>query len=205
MITIEQMKEIIIKLNFESYMDEYTCGRIFNNSQEIKQKFIFDSGCTKGVLIPVDDTPYVVKWSLGTYNNEAQREAELYEKAKQLQIERFFPCTEILFTHNEVVYVLQEKVDTNFSLRQKQKYSLITKTATERMVNKVQEDLNKVPHHARQVNSTWIKMALVLYGKKRVKTFCKFVVENGINDLHGGNIGYIKNKPVVLDFSGYYR
>ena len=48
-------------------------------------------------------------------------------------------------------------------------------------------------------------MALVIFGKKLVKSLCEFIVENDINDLHENNIGYKDNLPVILDFSGYKR
>lgn len=56
----------------------------------------------------------------------------------------------------------------------------------------------------RYLEDIWAKMVINLYGKKVAKALCEFVQENGINDLHNENIGYKNNRPVILDFSGYY-
>ena len=57
----------------------------------------------------------------------------------------------------------------------------------------------------RELNPLWASMAIVLYGKRKCKALCKFIIENSINDLHYSNIGYLKDKPIILDFSGYHR
>ena len=57
----------------------------------------------------------------------------------------------------------------------------------------------------RRLSREWAKLAISLYGKKTCKSLCDFIVEYGINDLHEENLGFKNNKPVILDFSGYYR
>lgn len=57
----------------------------------------------------------------------------------------------------------------------------------------------------RDLDTTWGKLVISLYGKQITKKLCKFIKEYKINDLHGANIGYKNGKPIILDFSGYYR
>lgn len=57
----------------------------------------------------------------------------------------------------------------------------------------------------RELDSLWSRMVISIYGKKMCKSLCDFIRENKINDLHCHNLGYKNNKPIILDFSGYYR
>ena len=42
------------------------------------------------------------------------------------------------------------------------------------------------------------------YGYEIYEELTDFCYESGVNDIHKGNIGYIDNKIVLLDFGGYY-
>lgn len=42
------------------------------------------------------------------------------------------------------------------------------------------------------------------YGLKKFLKLKEFVEEKRINDLHGGNYGFIDGRPVIFDYSGYY-
>ena len=50
----------------------------------------------------------------------------------------------------------------------------------------------------------WTASVVALYGKKYIRTFQKWSDENGVNDLHNGNVGFLHGKPIVLDYGGYY-
>lgn len=49
----------------------------------------------------------------------------------------------------------------------------------------------------------WIKSFIDYYGEMEFEHFGNFIDEHNINDLHNGNVGYIGDRPVVFDFSGY--
>lgn len=54
------------------------------------------------------------------------------------------------------------------------------------------------------LNGYWLTDALNYYGYEKLYRFLKFIKENHLNhDLHSGNIGYIGNKPVLLDYCGW--
>ena len=41
-------------------------------------------------------------------------------------------------------------------------------------------------------------------GLLRTTDFFNYLIENGWdNDLHSGNVGFINNNPVLIDYSGY--
>lgn len=162
-------------------------------------------GASKICLIFKNDTPFVVKWS--TRNNEAMREVGIYEQAKSERLEMFFPNTEFLATINSIAFVIQQKVDSsdyNLDRNTEIKYRRIGKTALDKTVIQMQKGFWKAGWDCRRkLSGTWAKMAIVIYGKRICKQLCKFIAKNHINDLHRSNLGFINNKPVILDFSGY--
>ena len=165
-------------------------------------------GATKICLI-FKDWPFVIKWSFEN-NDDAFIEAKIYADAVENNIQQFFPATKLLFEHNGVKFILQEKVDASvydgFSGKERDRVTTITKTVSGRIVKKVQQTCLKAsPKNRRTLDNTWVAMAISLYGKKTCKSLCEFIVENHINDLHEDNIGYKNDRPIILDFAGYHR
>lgn len=163
-------------------------------------------GASKICLV-FNDFDFVVKWSTEG-ENEAMQEVNFYKEAKAQNLDKFFPMTEYFFSHNGIDFVVQEKI----TIQAEDVYgdymehlSNIGRTVSRNMINKVQKDLNKVSGYTRNVNRIWIACALSIYGKKATKALCKFVQDHDINDLHGANVGFKGNRPIILDFSGYHR
>lgn len=211
--TKEQAIDIIVNLEIDCTLDKYDIQEKIednNLSNEIK----LHSGSSK-ICMDFLKADFVIKWSKGlSYNenedeNEALRETYMYEKAKKENLEMFFPYTESLGQINNTYFVLQNKIDfsaEDIEGKKRSKYENISKTASLRMINKMEKGfIIKGCWYNRSLDSLWASMALVLYGKKFCKKLCKFIQENKINDLHSSNIGYKDDKPVILDFSGYFR
>ena len=168
-------------------------------------------GASKMCIVP-KHADFVVKWSTAYCANEedydeAYEEVLIYQKATKAGLEMFFPKTEVLCTVNGVVFVVQEKIDfsaLNTPRNKESKYIYKTKTVSPAIIDKIDTCFQSI-HRGRSIDTTWASMAIVIYGKRKCKTLCKFVIENGINDLHSSNIGYLRDRPVILDFSGYHR
>ena len=200
-------KEAIIQLLRDLRINKLTDHWDIRHCGRCPKEVEVCSGASKICLV-FPGVPYVVKWSTGNYN-EAMREVEIYQDAIGKNLEKFFPSTEFLVTINDVDFVMQEKIDESageLELFKKKKYQRISKTALDRIVRKMQKEINKAaPSYSRTLDPTWAKMALVIYGKNTCKTLCEFIIAHSINDLHKHNIGYKKGKPIILDFSGYNR
>lgn len=163
-------------------------------------------GASKICLV-FEKLPFVIKWSTND-NGEAMQEVEFYEEAKQARLDKLFPTTEYFFTHNGVDFVVQEKIQIqagNLCYDYVHRYNNISRTVPRKMVNLVQKELNKVSGYRRQISPLWIACVLSIYGKKTTKALCKFVQDHDINDLHESNVGFLRDKPIILDFSGYHR
>ncbi len=51
----------------------------------------------------------------------------------------------------------------------------------------------------------WLAQALEYHGEEQFMKFLDFIERTDINDLHSGNMGYIGNRPVLLDYSGFWN
>lgn len=168
-------------------------------------------GASKICIVP-KYADFVIKWSTSCLSgeegyDEAYDEVLIYEKAVREGLEMFFPKTEILCTIGGINFVVQEKIDfsaLNTPRNKDSKYLYKTKTVSPAIIDKIDTRFQSI-RRGRSIDTTWASMAIVIYGKRKCKALCKFVIENGINDLHLSNIGYLKDKPVILDFSGYHR
>lgn len=207
----EQLYEMLESLGITGREDSYEVSNMVRD-HGFKKDFVTVHGGASKVCLDFANENFVVKWTgetRGDYD-EAMEEVEIYQKAVNAGLAVFFPATELFATINGVHFVKQEKVDfcvEETPYHKEKKYAYQSRTASDRIVKKMQLSFNRACGHrySRSLNTTWAKMALVVFGKKLVKSLCEFIIENGINDLHESNIGYKDNLPVILDFSGYKR
>lgn len=43
------------------------------------------------------------------------------------------------------------------------------------------------------------------YGEDKILTLCDFLDKNRLNDFHSSNVGFIGDRPVLIDYSGFYE
>lgn len=211
--TIEEVFDLLVDLNIENEDDEWTINKKIVKAGYDIHKFSIYSGASKFCLV-FKDTDFVLKWAredeFHTYN-EAVKEAEIYENAKCVGLECFFPKTKIFGEFNGIIFVAQEKID--FSVihvpkTKDAKYDRIVRTTTNHIKDKMQKQFDEAcsnNKHARVLNKRWAGMVLSLYGKRKAKQLCQFIIKHQINDLHSDNLGYKNDRPIIFDFSGYSR
>ena len=205
-VTADKIKSWLMDLNIQpsySWEDVETAMCDYGDSSFHVR---ISDGASKICLV-FNDFDFVVKWSTEG-ESEAMQEVNFYNEAKAQNLDKFFPMTEYFFSHNGIDFVVQEKI----TIQAEDVYgdyleylSNIGKTVPRNMINKVQKDLNKVSGYTRNINRIWIACLLSIYGKRATKALCKFVQDHDINDLHGSNVGFKGNRPIILDFSGYHR
>lgn len=54
------------------------------------------------------------------------------------------------------------------------------------------------------IDICWITDFIEYHGEEMLKKFLEFIVEKNIGDLHTDNIGYIGDRPVLIDYSDFY-
>ena len=206
----EKITEILYTLYVTSNMD------CFHVRERIKDENLSNiiscyQGASKLCLV-FKKEDFVIKWTRDdpweSFNDEAMKECEIYQKAKEQGLEMFFPLTEFFGEINGIKFVMQEKIDYSCEdcpIITREKYKKISKTATEKIIDKMRNGFKINKGYDRDLDWLWASMVITLYGKKVCKKLCTFIKENEINDLHTSNLGYKNNHPIILDFSGYHR
>ena len=210
MMTKEALKNILLKSDITRRTSLSQVRQILASAGLPREKCQVADGASKMCIIP-READFVIKWSTG-YDcesgfDEAYDEVVIYQRAIKAGLEMFFPRTEVFCTYNGINFIIQEKVDfsTCTSPASKEnRYTHKTRTVSPTIIEKMDNCFYHM-RRGRELNPLWASMAIILYGKRRCKALCRFIIENNINDLHGSNIGYLKDKPIILDFSGYHR
>ena len=211
MTTKGELKALLATLSITKMTSRLQVKKMLMDKGYSEPEYRLCDGASKLCIVP-KHADFVVKWSTAYCTNEedydeAYEEVLIYQKATKVGLEMFFPKTEVLCTVNGVVFVVQEKIDfsaINTPRSKEDKYLYKTRTVSPAIIDKIDTCFQSI-RRGRSIDTTWASMAIVIYGKRKCKALCKFVIENGINDLHLSNIGYLKDKPVILDFSGYHR
>lgn len=120
-------------------------------------------------------------------------EVEVYSLAAQQGIEKIFCKTELIGDiENHPIYI--QELATVFRKRS------ITSPDSEEKINKTMKKLYNMGVIT-EINKLWLSDVYLYFGDILFDTIFPFISE--INDLHDGNIGYIGDRPVIFDYSGY--
>lgn len=74
--------------------------------------------------------------------------------------------------------------------------------ASEDSQSKAKDIINDI--YVDELEEEWLADLIEYCGEDRARDFLNYIDELGINDLHSGNVGYINDAAVLIDFSGYY-
>lgn len=160
----------------------------------------FRYGATRGCFI-LPDSDFVVKFDLYCNGHYCAMENYNYHKAKEYRIEQILlPIRKDTILSNGIAIYVQTKYTYGYRNRSRQ-ITEEMRNAYRHMNNKT---LNKI-YNVIECNTTreWLSRVIQLYGKKFVRSFEHWQKECDVNDLHTGNIGFLKNRPILLDYAGF--
>lgn len=201
--------------------------RIFSYLKSQNLKFKYFSGATKLVLL-FENCDYVIKIpftgsseEVSYYNEEyheeysdysyvdfsnagdncgewdyCEIESNNYKLAKEEDLKICFAGTSKLTTINGYPIYIQKRIK-----RFGNNYSLAGVNLKEF------ETIEKTCQNVGYYNTSfhfWIREVIKLYGKNFADRLLIFLKECKINDLRGDNIGYLDNKPVLVDYAGFH-
>lgn len=160
------------------------------------------SGATKFCYI-IPDADFVIKFCRNNKrHNECEQEARAYQSGKKYGIERVLLETRFVYeSPNGTRFFMQPKISEShdrISRKTRQKAIRINKTVRPKMCEKIRNSM-----YYDDLDRNWLSMVISLYGKRFCRSLEQWSKENRVNDLHNANIGYVKGKPVILDYSGY--
>lgn len=188
-------------------------------SEKYKKPFDYATGATKGVLI-FEQLGFVIKIpfcrnSEDCYYNSAygeyeccyftgadtdngwdycEAEANKYERAEEEGLAQCFVKTKKIGDIDGYPIYTQELADIYKSIDYQSSH-------TEEDSRQVSSICNS--NNFYMFNIEWLSDAFHYYGEKMFHKLLEFIRTVGINDLHDGNIGYIGNRPVLVDYSSF--
>lgn len=195
---------------------------VFEFKNNYKKTFSYDQGASKGVLI-FEELNIVIKIPFcGNYYegdeyydenldvyygndfeyfygadtsdswNYCEVEKERYKMAKQDGINKCFAGVGLLTKIEGHPIYIQEFADM---------YDYKSTGHTKEDTESVKEMCKSNSYNC--FNEEWLSDVFNYFGKDIFNRFMMFIDDIGINDLHNGNIGYIKGRPVLVDYSGW--
>lgn len=170
----------------------------------IKGLSVIDRGETKTVLI-YRDWDFVIKipnyYAYSDYDY-CKLEEEKYQSAKKFGVEKILLETAYLITAGCIDLYVQPRFSCAATEPQSMRKAARKIHSLE--YKKIVLEIQKTTYDGYRINSVWLARALQLYGKKFFLRFEEWTRENRVGDLHGNNVGWLKGKPIILDYSGYY-
>lgn len=199
---------ILTEYDFEDKITE----KLFDSDVKFESFF----GATKLVLI-FENTDFVVKIPFtGEYYMYAENDDDKYQPftcAGELAEEEWDYCkieeSRFYDAENEGLGICFAKTEcigriNDFPIYVQPKaeiFSYLTKEYSEEKKSSTREKCSEID--ADCFNSGWLSDVLDYYGEDIFTKLVKFISDNNYNDLHGSNLGYVGNRPVLVDYCGY--
>lgn len=214
--TVEKIIEILQKtdLSSDNFFSEDTFEDQVMDTLEKDPELVFEyaSGASKFVIIPEDmNENIVIKIPFNgevhgdeevEFNSAACEnhwdycavECNIYEKAYEKDLEMCFAKTEYIGNVNGHPVYKQEKAEIWDAIHTPEDYD---KDKTQAVRKRTKES----GHYC--FNGEWLSDFLDYFGEEIFNIFLDFIEEEGVYDLHGQNLGYIGNRPVLVDYSDF--
>ena len=153
-------------------------------------------GETKCVIMGDNGWVYKIPFARRVTNYCAE-EVEIYEKAVKEKLDQFFaPCYFLEKIDELEVYAMAAAEVDAEELYSDLYHRLSSEGRSNEEATCILEEVED--------NSEYVEWLFPYYaGSVDFDRFLEFLSDEGINDLHSGNIGYIDGNVVLIDYSGY--
>ena len=136
------------------------------------------------------DATFERKWDY------CETEAWLYQKAKDNGLEICFAETALLgfVDGHPIYYQAKAQIYSDYYTSTRKSHTKEEKLNTEEACRRIEGWC---------FNVDWLTDFLFAFGDEMFQSFMAFIKTYGIKDLHSGNVGYVDEMPVLVDYSGY--
>ena len=202
------------------------------DAEELPDNISVDCGATRGCIID-NEYDWVVKYDIEEdydYGSACSREVDIYEAAKEQNLDEYFTPAIYLGTYKRVInYYPYEYITREIDLYDYDENQIIEFINNNMNADQMISITIYLPLYAyrrarfnfhavsdksrRQVktlsgpltyNLTVGSIFLDCYGTDEWDTLNDFLSEWDVNDLHQANIGIINDKVCLIDFAGYH-
>lgn len=203
--------------NYLSFEDE-----VFERADK-QLPFLVAYGSTKGVVVfDKGEEEYVLKFPFlfdDEYEDDEENypekdyckmEADNYDLAEQEGLGEFFaktlsiglfaePIGERFIKSHFPIYVM-ERADANEDEYDNYSFNYVKSTASDLSDEEILNELNDD-----NLTNTMLCFKAFYGDVKEIFNLERFILNTGINDLHGENTGFIYDRPVLIDYCGYFE
>lgn len=170
--------DCVIKIPFNGYTDDCWNGE----TQHYEETFIPFCG------------------AMGTEWNYCQTEANIYSDAQAYHVAEYFAETAYLKAICGCPIYVQPKVVSYDELVGYDCYD--GRNSIEERNNTIQHCYDS-GHMSCSINSDWLTDFLHYWGQEALDNLLTFIENECIGDFHDQNIGYLGDKPLILDYSDF--
>lgn len=150
------------------------------------------SGATRCAIID-DSCDWIVKFDLdGNHEDYCEREARIYREAKNYDVQDMLvPCIDLGFWHGRWHLYAYKRVEDRFC-------------GIGVFSDEESKIANKYSSSPLGEKSKSVTIGLLRdWGSEMMERLNELCINWRINDLHSGNVGYLDNKLVIIDYAGY--
>lgn len=199
-----EQKEILLLILEEFYEKNGDFSYLCEDSDiSDTDKYVYSYGASKGVIIPLAEdaiiAPYVLKipfsyedkcCEVSFEKNYCQMEEDIGIAAEEEELSDIFIPTKYLCTFSGTKVYTQPLVNTSRRRVRPYSYEILSNDYGIEELSGIDPNLS---------------LSIVeYYGIDKFLKMREFIEKKRINDLHGGNYGYIGDRPVIFDYCGYY-
>lgn len=214
---LNEILEALSNCNFDDLEDgyEFETQVITPFKSYYNKNFDWASGATKGVLI-FKNYGFVLKIPFSYISGDpicnaydgldtwdyCSQEANRYSMAETEGLQDVFLETSLLDNINNYPIYIQPyaQIFKNMETSDISKHSCISSEEEKQQTKSINEE-----YSFDDITNIWESEILALYGKDYYIKLKSFISDVDINDLRTANIGYYNNKPVLVDYAGFYE
>ena len=214
-----ELLDVLFKFGFDKVLSDFTRSnyedwirKVLNSDADVsyvtdmEDCYIFSdgnsevyvaSGASK-VVFWTEESDSVFKMGFNKLRRDyCGLEAEYFAEAKQLGLDEFFAATEFVMYCNNIRVYVAERAEVSFERLSSDLYEKLESSGMKE--SKIWDTINEADSCCEFLD--W----LVPYyaDNDKAEELFNFLNESDINDLHSGNIGYIGDRLVLIDYSGY--
>ena len=214
-----ELLEVLFKFGFEKVMADFTrynyeewVRKVLSSNADVSYSdesddcYIFSDGScdvhiaggASKVAFWTDESDSVFKMGFNKLRCDyCGLEAEYFAEAKRLGLEDFFAGTEFVMYYNGIRIYKAERAEVSFERLSSDLYGKLEDNGMD------EETIRDTIEEADSCCEFLDWLVPYYTDNDKADELFEFLNENNINDLHSGNIGYIGNRLVLIDYSGY--
>lgn len=178
---------------FKNFLNNEKCK--YPNFSEYN--ICYACGVSKHVFWLEEGSGYVFKMDKYVEEKYCDMEYDIYKKAVLAGLSNMFAEIFPVLNYGERIVYAMKFVEANEFDVTDDYYSRQI-----RYINDGEED-EEDEYYDIPIEEEQVLSLLEYYYPDMMNDFYKFINKEGINDIHAGNVGYLNNKLVLIDYSGY--